>query len=118
MAGFYGLNRFLPSLETNALGNVVSICEDLWGCRDEARAPPNTPEVGCGLDFCLHHLRMHFLLRGRFKLDSRKRFFAERLAGDCSRLPREVVTAPRLPQFKKCMDNTLSRMVLFLGGTV
>lgn len=55
-SAFYGLSRFQPSLETAALGNRVSIRKDLWGCEDEARAPPNAPKEGCGMDLYLYHL--------------------------------------------------------------
>ncbi|GAB0181488.1 hypothetical protein GRJ2_000614100 [Grus japonensis] len=51
------------------------------------------------------------LRRGRFRLDIRKRFFTERVIGHLSRLPREVVTAPSLTEFKKHLDNALSHML-------
>jgi len=44
-------------------------------------------------------------------LDMRKRSFTERVVGHWSRLPREVVTAPSLPEFKDRLDNALSHMV-------
>ncbi|KFW80488.1 hypothetical protein N305_10223, partial [Manacus vitellinus] len=47
------------------------------------------------------------LFQGRFKLDIRKRFFTWRVVGCWNRLPREVVTAPILAEFKKHLDNTL-----------
>jgi len=40
-------------------------------------------------------------LHQKFRLDLRKRYFTERVAGHCSRLPRQVVTAPSLSEFKK-----------------
>ena len=44
-------------------------------------------------------------------MDIRKRCLTERLVGHWNRLPREVVTAPSLSEFKECLDDTLSHMV-------
>ncbi|KFW80732.1 hypothetical protein N305_10768, partial [Manacus vitellinus] len=44
------------------------------------------------------------LCQGRFRLDIRKRFFTQRMARYWNRLPREVVTAPSLTEFKKLLD--------------
>ena len=51
------------------------------------------------------------LNQGKFRLDIRKRFFTERVVGHWNRLPGEVVMAPSLSEFKKHLDDALSRMV-------
>ncbi|GAB0204784.1 hypothetical protein GRJ2_002944000 [Grus japonensis] len=51
------------------------------------------------------------LQQGRFRLAIRKRFFTEKVVGHWNRLPREVVTAPSLTEFKKHLDNALSHML-------
>ena len=47
----------------------------------------------------------------KFRLDMKKRFFTERVASHWNRLPREVVTAPSLSEFKKHLDDAFSHMV-------
>lgn len=49
------------------------------------------------------------LCQGKFRLDIKKRFFTESMAGHWSRLAREVVMAPKLPEFKDYLD--VSHMV-------
>ena len=51
------------------------------------------------------------LRQGRFRLHIRKRFFTERVVAHWNRLPREGVTAPSLPEFKKRLHCALSHMV-------
>ena len=51
------------------------------------------------------------LCQGKFRLDIRKRFFTERVGGHWNRLPREVVMAPSLSEFKEHLADTLSQMV-------
>ncbi|KAK4806776.1 hypothetical protein QYF61_005572 [Mycteria americana] len=50
------------------------------------------------------------LHQGKFRLDIRKRFFTERVVGHWNRLPRAVVTAPSLSEFKERLDDALSHM--------
>ncbi|KFU84829.1 hypothetical protein M959_09818, partial [Chaetura pelagica] len=47
------------------------------------------------------------LNQGRFRLDIRRRFFTQRVVEHWNKLPRAVVTAPRLPEFQKPLDDAL-----------
>ena len=49
------------------------------------------------------------LCQGRFRLDIRKRFFTQRMVGHWNSLSRELVTAPSLTEFKKCVLGMLCR---------
>ncbi|KAJ7398975.1 hypothetical protein BTVI_119701 [Pitangus sulphuratus] len=51
------------------------------------------------------------LSQGRFRLDIRKRFFTQRVVEHWNRLPREVITAPNLSEFRKHLDNAFRRVV-------
>ena len=44
-------------------------------------------------------------------MDIRKKFFTQRVAGHWNRLPRAVVRAPSLREFRKPLDNALRHMV-------
>ncbi|KFP99696.1 hypothetical protein N329_02346, partial [Haliaeetus albicilla] len=55
-----------------------------------------------------NEMKLH---QGEFRLDIRKRFFTERVVGHWTRIPRELVMAPRLSEFKEHLDNSLGHMV-------
>jgi len=55
-----------------------------------------------------NRMKLH---QGKFGLDTRNRFFTERVVGGWNRLPGEVVTEPILSEFKEHLDNVLSLMV-------
>ncbi|KFV07314.1 hypothetical protein N340_09739, partial [Tauraco erythrolophus] len=51
------------------------------------------------------------LKEGRFRSDTRKKFFTLRVVRHWNRLPREVVDAPSLEVFKARLDEVLSNLV-------
>lgn len=44
-------------------------------------------------------------------MDVRKRFFTERVVRLWNRVPRYMIPAPSLIEFKKCLDNTFRNTV-------
>jgi len=50
------------------------------------------------------------LADGRFRVDTRKKFFTVRVVRHWNRLPSEVVDAPFLEAFKARLDGTFSNM--------
>ena len=49
--------------------------------------------------------------KGKFRLDARKKFFTQRVVKHWNRLPREVVDAPSLEEFKARLDVALGSLV-------
>jgi len=56
------------------------------------------------------------LHQGKFSMDMRKRLFTEGVVSHWKRLPREVILAPSLSEFKKQQDDSLKSYSLVLGS--
>ncbi|KAK4815850.1 hypothetical protein QYF61_008453 [Mycteria americana] len=102
----------LFSLEKRRLrGALTAVCTFLGGQQrggaDLLSLVTSDRTRGDGVELC----------EGKLRLDIRKRFFTERVAGHWNRLPREVVMAPSLSEFKEHLDNTLSHMCPFSTKT-
>jgi len=55
------------------------------------------------------------LRQGRFRLDTGKKFFTQRVVTHCNILPEEVVDAPSLEAFKAGLDVAVSSLVWWLA---
>ena len=55
------------------------------------------------------------LRQGRFRLDTRREFFTQRVVTHWSRLPKEAVEAPSLEAFKARLDVALGSLVWWLA---
>ena len=55
------------------------------------------------------------LRHGRFRLDSRRQFFTQRVVMHWNRLPKEAVDAPSLEAFKARLDVALGSLVWWLA---
>lgn len=55
------------------------------------------------------------LHQGRLRLGMRNRFFTKKVVWLWNRLPRVVVMAPTLPDFKKHLDNCTQKYGLNIG---
>ncbi|KFW90587.1 hypothetical protein N336_04606, partial [Phalacrocorax carbo] len=51
------------------------------------------------------------LKEGRFRVDTRKKFFTMRVVKHWNRLPRETADAPSLETFKAGLDGALSNLM-------
>ena len=55
------------------------------------------------------------LRKGKFRLDSRRKFFTQRVLTHWNRLPKEVVDAPSLEAFKARLDVALGSLVWWMA---
>lgn len=55
-----------------------------------------------------NRMKLH---QGKFRLDTGKSLFTERVDSHWNNLPKEVVRSPSPSEFKECLDEALSHMV-------
>lgn len=94
----------LSGLEEKELkGSLIALCSFLRRKSGEGSAElfsrvSSDSAHSCGSKLC----------QGPFRLDIRKHFFTEAVVKRWSRLPGEVINAPRLSVCKRHLDNTLN----------
>jgi len=97
----------LFSLEKRRLqGDLIASFQYLKGaCREDG--------VNLFSRFCSDRTRSNGfkLTEGRFRLDTRKKYFTMRVVQYCDGLPREVGEVPSLETFKIRLDGALSNLV-------
>ena len=97
----------LFSLEKRRLlGDLIAACQYLKGAYRKAGE-----ELFMGA--CSNRTRRNGfkMAEGRFRLDTRKKFFTVRLVRHWNRLPSKAVNAPSLEVFKAELDGALSNLV-------
>ena len=86
-------------------GDLITLCSYLNG---------DCGKMGVNL-FCVTSNRMRGtglkLCHGRFRLDSRKNFFSERVVSHWNRLPTKMMELPSLNVLNKCLDVVLRDIV-------
>lgn len=126
LAGQYAHTRLLSQLLPHRMNqepcssHLAKRVAWLWSTSLILRTPVEIPYPGTHWhsaehDWCLTQMSI-LLWQGwtdgdTTRLDTRKRFSTERVVGHRNRLPRELVTAPRLPEFKEHLDDALSPIV-------
>ena len=73
----------------------------------------------------IEHIRSYWIMSRKNRSSDREgsgwlsgEVLLQRVVGHWNRLPRKVVIAPSLPEFKKCVGSGFRHMVWFLGGPV